>query len=32
MSGKIKEQIYDFLVSSSAKGETSEEIAGDFLF
>ena len=29
MSGKIKEeQIYDFLVSSSAKGETSEEIAG----
>ena len=29
MSGKIKEeQIYDFLVSSSAKGETSDEIAG----
>ncbi len=29
MSGKIKEeQIYDFLVSSSNKGETSDEIAG----
>ena len=29
MSGKIKEeQIYDFLISSSAKGETSDEIAG----
>ena len=29
MSGKIKEeQIYDFLTFSSAKGETSDEIAG----
>ncbi len=29
MSGKIKDQqIYDFLISSSEKGETSEEIAG----
>ncbi len=29
MSGKVKEeQIYDFLTSSAAKGETSEEIAG----
>ena len=29
MSGKIKEeQIFDFLTSSSAKGETSDEIAG----
>ena len=29
MSGKIKEeQIYDFLTSSSTKGETSDEIAG----
>jgi len=29
MSGKIKEeQIYDFLILSSAKGETSDEIAG----
>ena len=29
MSGKITEdQIYDFLILSSAKGETSEEIAG----
>tara|TARA_Y100000590_G_scaffold439744_1_gene564194 strand:+ start:946 stop:1938 length:993 start_codon:yes stop_codon:yes gene_type:complete len=29
MSGKIKEeQIYDFLISSSNKGETSDEIAG----
>ena len=29
MSGKIKEeQIYDFLISSSAKGESSDEIAG----
>ena len=29
MSGKVKEeQIYDFLTSSSAKGETSDEIAG----
>ena len=29
MSGKIKEeQIYDFLISSSSKGETSDEIAG----
>jgi len=29
MSGKIKEeQIYDFLIFSSAKGETSDEIAG----
>ena len=29
MSGKVKEeQIYDFLIASSEKGETSEEIAG----
>ena len=29
MSGKVKEeQIHDFLTSSSAKGETSDEIAG----
>ena len=29
MSGKVKEeQIYDFLTLSSAKGETSDEIAG----
>ena len=29
MSGKVKEeQIYDFLTFSSAKGETSDEIAG----
>ena len=29
MSGKVKEeQIYDFLIASSEKGEPSEEIAG----
>ena len=29
MTGKVKEnQIYDFLTFSSAKGETSDEIAG----
>ena len=29
MSGKVEdEQIYDFLISSSTKGETADEIAG----